>query len=102
MLVQQKREVWNDLNRKVKVECATVHNTKYCNLTVTEVDYSSYTGTYILHDEKDSPSPDESVHKLEGMDYQHPLSVFFKKIPNYLAGIWIHCASYLMPIPYFG
>ena len=100
--MQQEWEVWNDLNKKLKVECATVHNTKYCNLTVTGVDYGSYTGTYIIVNEKDSPSSDESVHKLEGTDYEHPLSFFFKKIPNFLAGIWIHCQSYLMPIPYFG
>ena len=100
--MQQEWEVWNDLNKKLKVECATVHNTKYCNLTVTGDDYVSLTGTYIINKEKDSPSSDKSVHKLEGTDYEHPLSFFFKKIPNFLTGIWIHCQSYLMPVPYFG
>ena len=81
MLVEQEWEDRNDPNKKLKVECATVHNTKYCNLTVTGDDYVSLTGTYIINKEKDSPSSDKSVHKLEGTDYEHPLSFFFQEDP---------------------
>ena len=101
-MVQEEWEARDDPNKKLKVECATVDKTKYCNLTVTGDDYVSLTGTYIINKENDSPSPDKSVHKVEGTDYEHPLSFFFKKIPKFLAGVWIHCQSYLIPIPYFG
>ena len=81
MLVQQEWEAWNDPNKKLKVECATtIHNTKYCNLTVTGD--GSLTGTYTINNKKDSPSPDKSVYKMEGMDYGHSIRDF---IPNFLA-----------------
>ena len=70
-------EALNDPNKKLKVECATtIHNTKYCNLTVTGD--GSLTGTYTINNQKDSPSR----YKMEGTDYGHSIRDF---IPSFLA-----------------
>ena len=81
--MQQEWEAWDDPNKKLKVECATtIHNTKYCNLTVTGD--GSLTGTYTINNKKASPSPDVSAYKMEGTDYGHSIRDFFNNVPNML------------------
>ena len=76
MLVQQEWEAWDDPNKKLKMECATMYNTKYCNLTFTGDDFGSLTGTY---------------HKLEGTDYGHSISAY---IPKCLADLVVKFLGY--------
>ena len=93
MLVQQEWEAGNDTNKKLKMECATIYNTKYCNLTFTGDDFGSLTGTYHIKNEKDSPSLNKSAYKLEGTDYGHSISAYIPKcladlVEKFLGYFW--------------
>ena len=89
--MQQEWEAWSDPNKKLKLECATIQNTKYCNLTVTGDNHGSLTGTYHMKNEKDSPSLEKSFYKLEGTDYEHPISAY---IPKCLADLVVKFLGY--------